>query len=189
MGNQGISEPMGIGELLDKLLDMFKKDFLKYYMITLIGYIPTILIISVIAAAAVYAGSGGRRDSTIAVIVLAFILSIPAVIGLLVIQGGLIKASTDSLFGRDIKVGDSLRFGLKRAFPFFVAGLLAMLAIMVGYVFLIIPGLMLLVWFSLIGQVTYLEKSGYAAALGRSRRLVKGFPRPASGSGIWWLIR
>ncbi len=176
MGNGSHLEPMGIGEILDKTLELFKKDFKKYYIITFIGYLP-FLLLTVTAAVATIFFSRPRQsqDFPVGLVAGIIITVIPAVIGIMVMQGGLTKACADSLFNRKSSIRECLRFGLKKAFPFFVTIFLLGLATLCGYLLLIIPGLMLTVWFALAAPVTFLEDSGYAGALGRSRRLVRGY--------------
>ncbi len=174
MQNNTYFEPMGIGEILDAGIELFKKNFKKLYLITLLGYLPfaAIIIIAAVAAAAV-----GADESGFMVIfgLIVLILFIPAVIGIIAMKGALIKACDDSLFGREIAVKESLRFGLKRFFPYFVAALLSWLAIAFGYLLLIVPGILFQTWFFLISPVTFLEGTGYVSALGRSRELVRGY--------------
>ncbi len=174
MPNNTYFEPMGIGEILDVGIDLFKKNIKKLYMITFLGYLPfaAIIIIAVAAAAVI-----GVDESGFMIVfgLIILILFIPAVIGLVAMQGALFKACDDSLAGREIVVKEGLRFGLKRFFPYFVALLLSGLATAFGYLLLIVPGILFQTWFFLISPVVFLEDTGYASALGRSRELVKGY--------------
>ncbi|MBU7006826.1 hypothetical protein [Phosphitispora fastidiosa] len=167
-------EPMGIGEMLDAGIDLFKKNFKKLYLITFLGYLPlaVIIIIAVAAAAAI-----GTYELGFMIIfgLIVLILSIPAMIAIVAMQGALIKACDDSLFDREIEVKEGLRFGLKRFFPYFIALLLSGLATAFGYLLLIVPGILFQTWFFLISPVVFLEDNGYASALGRSRELVRGY--------------
>ena len=54
------------------------------------------------------------------------------------------------------------------------AGILAGIAIAIGFVLLIVPGLVFLTWWCLIVPVVVIENRGVAEAFGRSRELVRG---------------
>ena len=174
MYNRTYFEPMGIGEILDVSLDIFKEHFRKLYMIAFLGYVPMIVAVIVFIILSI----GMENDSVLLPIILFPVLAVAAImslIGMLTMKGGLTKASSDILFNREFNVKACLRFGLGKWFPYGIAGLLAALAIGFGYLFLIIPGVLFTTWFFLIGPVTFLEDSGYVAALSRSRELVKGY--------------
>jgi phage shock protein PspC (stress-responsive transcriptional regulator) len=68
---------------------------------------------------------------------------------------------------------------LKRVWPrvpaIAVTGILAGLAIVIGLVLLIVPGLYLLTIWSLIVPAIVLENKGIGEAFGRSRELVRGY--------------
>ena len=58
--------------------------------------------------------------------------------------------------------------------PLIAVSILAGIAISIGFVLLIIPGLYLVTIWAVIAPVVVLERPGVFAAFGRSRRLVKG---------------
>jgi hypothetical protein len=55
-----------------------------------------------------------------------------------------------------------------------VASLLYGIGVAIGFVLLIVPGLILLTWWALIAPVIVVERSGIVDAFGRSKRLVDG---------------
>jgi len=54
------------------------------------------------------------------------------------------------------------------------ADLLLGLAVVLGLLLLVVPGLVVLTWFALVAPVIEVERSGVRAAFGRSRALVRG---------------
>ena len=90
-------------------------------------------------------------------------------------QGMVVQLVQDVQDGRrDHSVRDLLR-GVEPVFwPLVAVSILAGLAIAIGFVLLIIPGLILMVIWSVIAPVVVLERPGVFAAFGRSRELVRG---------------
>lgn len=64
---------------------------------------------------------------------------------------------------------------------FLIAHICSGLLIFVGFILLIVPGIILAVWFSLISYVVVVEKAGPIEALKRSKNLVKGYFWPVLG--------
>ena len=101
--------------------------------------------------------------------------AIVGIIAAFLLQAALVKAVEDV---RDGRVDMSVRETLEAARPFIApvagASIIAGLAIGVGLVLLIAPGLFLLTIWCLIVPVIVLERLGVGAAFGRSRALVRG---------------
>lgn len=97
------------------------------------------------------------------------------IIGLFWLQGALVEAVADVRDGRaDLSMGETFRHAQQHIGPLAVAGILAGLAIGVGLLLLIVPGLYLLTIWSVLIPVIVLEGLGVMEAFGRSRELVSG---------------
>lgn len=75
---------------------------------------------------------------------------------------------------RDHTVGQLLRSVEPVFWPLVGVSILFGLGVLLGFVLLIIPGLILIVIWSVVAPVTVLERPGVWAAFGRSRQLVRG---------------
>jgi ABC-type multidrug transport system fused ATPase/permease subunit len=75
---------------------------------------------------------------------------------------------------RDNSVADLIRAVEPVFWPLVGASILAGIGIGIGFIFLIIPGLILLVMWSVVAPVIVIERPGVFAAFGRSRALVRG---------------
>jgi hypothetical protein len=90
-------------------------------------------------------------------------------------QGMVVKLVQDVQDGRrDNSVGDLVRSVEPVFWPLVVVSILFGLGVGVGFILLIIPGLILLVMWSVVAPVTVLERPGVLNAFGRSRELVRG---------------
>jgi hypothetical protein len=90
-------------------------------------------------------------------------------------QGMVVKLVQDVQDGRrDHSIGDLLRSVEPVFWPLVAVSILFGLGVGLGFVLLIVPGLFLLVIWSVVAPVTVLERPGVFAAFGRSRTLVRG---------------
>lgn len=90
-------------------------------------------------------------------------------------QGAVVELARDVEDGTlDSSIGDLLSAVSPVIFPLFLVGILNGIAVAVGLIAFIIPGLFLLTIFAVVGPVTVLERPGVFAAFGRSRALVSG---------------
>ena len=97
------------------------------------------------------------------------------VIGVFLLQGALVVLVADVRDGRPTPSMEELFYRVRpRLWTLVAAGLLAALGIAVGLIALVIPGLVLLTFWSLITPAVVLEDKGVFDAFGRSMRLVRG---------------
>jgi hypothetical protein len=118
--------------------------------------------------------------------IIAALLSLAGVIGSLLalivelfagflLQAALVKSVQDIRDGRaDLSVGETVSAGLRDIWPVAAASILAGIAIAIGLVLLIVPGLWLITIWAVIIPVIVIERSGALASFGRSRQLVRG---------------
>jgi hypothetical protein len=90
-------------------------------------------------------------------------------------QGMVVELVQDLRDGRrDHSIGELLRSVESVFWPLVAVSILFGLGVAIGFVALIIPGLVLLVIWSVVAPVTVLEHPGVFAAFGRSREIVRG---------------
>jgi hypothetical protein len=114
----------------------------------------------------------GIAGSSLILLLLASVVGIAA--GTLY-QGTVVNLVRDVQDGRrDFSAGDLLRSATPFILPLIGAGLLAGIAIGIGLILLIVPGLILLTIWAVIAPAIVVEKSPVMASFGRSRELVRG---------------
>ncbi len=98
------------------------------------------------------------------------------VVGLLwlIASGAIVHATVAHDEGRVSALAENLRIGLLRCLPLFVVNVLFVLAAWIGLLFLVIPGIMLAVMWSVSVPAIVAERVGIFGAFGRSRALTKG---------------
>jgi hypothetical protein len=104
------------------------------------------------------------------------------IIGVFWLQGALVEAVADIRDGRaDLTMGQTFSRAQQHLGTLAIAGILAGLAVAVGFVLLIAPGLYLLTIWSVLIPAIVLERRGVMEAFGRSRELVSGYGWSAFG--------
>jgi hypothetical protein len=97
------------------------------------------------------------------------------IIGLFWLQGALVEAIADIRDGRaDLSMGETFRRVQPHILTLAGAGILAGLAIAIGLLLFIVPGLYLMTIWSVLIPTIVLERKAVFEAFGRSRELVRG---------------
>jgi hypothetical protein len=122
------------------------------------------------------------------VLALAFLIGIFAAFvslaGVFWLQGVLVKAVDDVRDGRaDLSVRATLESAFPRLNVLTATGFLASIAVGIGLVLLIVPGLILLTIWSVVVPAVMLENTGVFRSFGRSQELVRGH-----GFGVFTVI-
>jgi len=155
-----------VGGILGESWRLYTKFFTRFFVVAAIVF----LVINLIGALLGWVvGTGGLA------VLVALIATAVSLIGTFWMQGALVYAVDDV---RDGRIDSSINDLFERVRPYLgtliIAGILAGLGIAVGILLLIVPGLILLTWWSLIIPVIALEGKPVGESFGRSRELVRG---------------
>jgi hypothetical protein len=105
----------------------------------------------------------------------ALLSALVSIVGTFLLQAAIVEAVRDVRDGRaDLTVGETFRRASQQVSHVAIAGILAGIAIFVGLLLLVVPGLVLLTWWVLIVPVIVLENVSAGDSFGRSRQLVRG---------------
>jgi hypothetical protein len=149
------------GEVLQEAWQLYKAQWRHLLPIALVVYLALSLISLALVAALGWVGATAGAFVSLA--------------GVFWLQGVLVEAVADVRDGRaDLTIGETLRRVQPRIWAIAAAGLLASLGILLGLILLIVPGLVLLTWWSLLIPVIVLERTDVLQSFGRSRELVRG---------------
>jgi hypothetical protein len=98
------------------------------------------------------------------------------IVGAFWLQGALVKAVADVRDGRaDLSIRDTFASAWPHVPAVAVAGIIAGLAIALGLILLVVPGLILMTWWVVIVPAIVLEDKRASESFGRSRDLVRGY--------------
>ena len=89
-------------------------------------------------------------------------------------SGMAVKVASDTLQRRNIDLSEALNFTVSRLPSLLIAGIVTGILIVIGFICLVVPGIILVIMFSLIVPAIVIEQAGALESLSRSRRLVGG---------------
>jgi hypothetical protein len=150
------------GDVLREAWALYKAQWRHFLPLALLVFVVISLIGLVLAFALGWFG--------------AVLATLVGFVGVFWLQGALCEAVADVRDGRvDLSISETLQKVRPRVVPLLGAGVLAGLGVAVGLVLLIVPGLVLLTWWSVIVPVVVLERVAAMDSFGRSRELVRGY--------------
>lgn len=153
---------MQAGSIIGQAWDMYKAHWRHLLPIALVVYVLISLFALLLAVLLGWFG-----------VVLG---SLVGLAGIFWLQGALVIAIDDVRDGRaDLSIGETLDRVRPRLNTLTLAGLIAAIAVGIGLVLLIAPGLYLLTIWLLIVPAIMLEGCGVSAAFARSQELVRGY--------------
>ena len=158
---------MTVGGVLGEAWGLYTKFFRRFFVVAAIVF----LIVNLFNATLGWlVGTGSGLT-----ILVALFTAVVSLVGTFWLQGALVYAVDDV---RDGRIDSSIGQLFERVQPYvgrlIGAGILAGLGIALGFILLIVPGLILLTWWCLIAPVIVLEKKRVGESFSRSRELVRG---------------
>jgi hypothetical protein len=156
-----MSGKLDVGRVFERIFEIYRGQFALLIGGALALFVPVALIDGLL-----YEGGG---------FVLSVIANALALVASYLYQGMVVEAARDILDGRrDQTIGGLFSSAGQVVGPLLVAGILAGIAISIGFVLLIVPGLYLITIWAVIVPVIVIERTGALGSFGRSRQLVKG---------------
>jgi hypothetical protein len=163
-----------IGEVLSEAWNLYKR-FLWQFFLTALVVFAVLDLLSALAAAA-------AGDSVAAEIFWAVIAFTIGIVGYFWVQGALVELVRDVRDGRaDRSIGETYAAVRPRLAALIAAGILAALGIGIGFLLLIVPGLILLTFWSMLVPVIVIEGSSAGDSFKRSFDVVRGHGWPVFG--------
>lgn len=188
--NSSSSRPLGLGvklisikELIVQSLAIYKVHFQKLITMSLLpilGYIPMVIVAALFYLQINFGPSLGSLAATIIYIVLGLLAVVVLVVAVYIY---LLAQIGSYILVRDREKNPQVWPTFKAARPllvsFFETNLLTSVIIMLGFLLLIVPGIIMLVYYSFVTWIFIMEGLKNKAAMRRSKELVQG---------NWWAI-
>lgn len=178
MSYQALTQPSSIGRVLDSGFKLFvaslKPVLLLIIVTAIINIIMQYAMFQTMVPAQQYTTQeemaqymAGIMPQLIGIIVIIWLISIILYNAILSRVGEVAKGGNGELY-------DALIVGIRKAIPVFIAAILYSLAITIGFVLLVIPGLILMVTLLFFQVLIVVDDEGIIASLKHSHALVWG---------------
>lgn len=195
-------EPMSVGGILDKTFTLYRRNFLRFVTIVAVVQVPVALIsliwlsllaqgvpaarprTQVEASEPMPAGTDaafdpGRDEEPSGGTMAAFgggyvVLLLAAIVGNALCQAALARSVAEAYLGNETTVGQTFRFVLPKLLTLIGATLLVGLAVGVGIMLLVVPGVIFGLWLWLTTPSIVMENRGVISGMSRSKALTSG---------------
>jgi len=171
---------MGIGELIDGAVKLFRRDWLVLigiaaFVLVPVTYIQVWVTQNVVGSLNEFATQEEFAAMTSQVILITLVF---VAVQVLIVQPFLVaaisRAAADAYLGERVTLGRTLRYALSRLPAILWITIIASVVTIIGFILLIIPGIIALVRLALAPAVLVVEDVRGTKAVGRSWRLTAG---------------
>jgi ABC-type multidrug transport system fused ATPase/permease subunit len=153
---------LDVARVFERIFEIYRDQFTLLIPAALLLFVPVAVVSGLI-----YAGDVS--------ILGALLVAAISTIATYWFQGMVVEAARDIMDGRrDHSVGSLFRSAVPVIGPLIVAGILAGIAVGIGLLLLIVPGLFLLTIWAVVAPAIVIERTGALGAFGRSAELTKG---------------
>jgi hypothetical protein len=167
------------GDVMSPTLEVYRKNFLPIGILVAVTSLPVALLQYAIILVATERSSGplpmGEGAAITFVLTTGLAAGLLSILGTSVLSGSLVHAVIEIKRTGTAAAGESLRSGLRLLPKVFVVTLLYTVITLVGYVLLIVPGIIFSLMYAVAVPVAVLEKRGPFESLKRSAVLTEGY--------------
>jgi hypothetical protein len=179
---QGISRELSLGEVISKTFELYRRDFVKYFVLfvvveAVIGVVDT-LVYGAFPLPSLPANATQQQILNWAPGFFGALFSLLVVIGVVllvfypIVYGGAVKMASNQIVGGQTELGASVRFAASKLVWMWALGLVVGIIVVLGMIALIVPGIILAIMFSLVLPALLIENRGVGGSMSRSRELV-----------------
>lgn len=164
--------PSSVGELLDRTFAFYRRHFLLFVGI---AALPNVVLLAFqIVVGLIGRGATGRSGVFLS-IALVFAGAFVYLVTTALVQGATVVAVSQILLGRETNVGEAFGRIWSRIGELILLILNMGLRIVLGFLLLVLPGVILALMYALTIPVAVLEERGVSDSLSRSAELTKGY--------------
>ena len=167
-------EPMTVGMILDRAVRLYARHAVLFVGIMTVAYVP-FLVIYVPFLFLAAGGPAGLNAAALAGLFLTIFSVIAYMLVLLPLStGAMFFAVSESYLDRQITIFEAYGSALKRFWHLLLAQIIVTMAVTIGMLFCLVPGIFLLACLSMVIPVIMLERLDSIESLKRSWELTEG---------------
>ena len=179
---QGIGRELGLGEVISKTFDVYRRDFSKYFVLfAIVGVI--VQVVTTLAQQAFVLPTPPVNPTPqqfsswfsalfAALFLLIAVIFVVNIVFSTIAEGSAVKLASERITKGRVNLGASVRFAVSRLLSIWALSIIVGIIVVLGFIALIIPGIILAIMYSLALPVLLLENKGVFDSMGRSRQLV-----------------
>lgn len=157
-----------VGSVLSRTMSVLFKKPVLFIVLTLIALIPATVIVALLLLSVAHSGSPGM------IIFVGLLGAIISWVLALILQGAVAYGVLRVLHGENVGFGSALGRGFASAGTLLLLSIVVGICIGVGYILLVIPGIIISCILAVVVPVCVVEKRGVFECMGRSAELTKG---------------
>src|SRR5437660_4753861 len=179
---QGISHELGLGEVISKTFEVYRRDFAKYFVlfavVGVIAHVVTALAQQAFVLPPLPVNPTPPQFSAYfsalfgALFLLLVVIFVVNIVFSTIAEGSAIRLASEQVTKGQVNLGASIRFAVSRLRSIWVLSIIVGIIVVLGFIALIVPGIILAIMFSLALPVLLIENKGVTESMGRSRQLV-----------------
>jgi hypothetical protein len=164
-----------IGQVMSRTFKVYGANFPVFFSIVFVPYLVMQLIFTFgFGVNGFEVDPLATQDNLTGYYIMLGVSVLVMVLGFLVIQAVVVRAAVCHQLGQGLKLSAAFRAAFAGLIPLIILGLIAFVAVSVGMVFLIVPGIYLLAMFYVMVPAVVFEGKGLSG-LGRSSELTSGY--------------
>src|SRR3989442_5172133 len=179
---QGISRELGLGEVISKTFEVYRRDFAKYFVLfAVVGVI--VQVVTTLAQQAFVLPilpvnpTSQQLSSWFSALFAAFFLLIGVIFVVNIVfstiaEGSAIRLASEQITKGQVSLGASIRFAVSKLLSIWALSIIVGIIVILGFFALIVPGVILAIMFSLALPVLLIENKGVRDSMRKSRELV-----------------
>ncbi len=163
---------LSVSDIIDRSWELYRRQARQLLVFSLVLFIPDALVVALADGAMPFLASRGLHQNLVLALGLVFYL--PLSVASIWISIALLKAVAAKLQGEGLQPRAALLAARPHIVPVILATIAMLLLTMAGFIALIIPGIIVYVWFAFVLPLIVLDGEKWMPAFGKSRALVTG---------------
>ena len=179
---QGIRRELGLGEVISKTFELFRRDFAKYFalyaVVGIIVQVATVLAQQAFVVPMLPMNPTPQQVSNWfsglfgALFLLIGVVFVVNIVFSTIAQGSAIMLASDQITKGEASLRASIRFAVSKLLSIWAVSIVVGIIVFLGIIALIVPGIILAIMYSLALPALLIEKKGVFESMSRSRQLV-----------------
>ena len=179
---EGIARELGLGEMVSKTFGLCRRNFVRYTVLFLVvDVVVGLAYVWAYGAFALPTLPANATSQDIANWAPGFFTNLICLVGVVgvvslvfgtIAYGSTIKMASEEVEDKPVDLGAAVRFAVSKMLWMWALGIVLGIVIGLGFIALVVPGIILAIMFSVSFQALLIENAGVGRSLGRSRELV-----------------